>query len=85
MCIRDRLMDLGATDEQLDCPMLFCCGRDGTASLDPVSYTHLDVYKRQILYRILGRFASPDFKKVQKTKSIPAETGRFLPGCGRLL
>ena len=28
-------MDLGATDEQLDCPMLFCCGRDGTASLDP--------------------------------------------------
>ena len=29
------LMDLGATDEQLDCPMLFCCGRDGTASLDP--------------------------------------------------
>ena len=22
------LMDLGATDEQLDCPMLFCCGRD---------------------------------------------------------
>ena len=21
------LMDLGATDEQLDCPMLFCCGR----------------------------------------------------------
>ena len=29
------LMDLGATDEQLDCPMLFCCGRQGTASLDP--------------------------------------------------
>ena len=29
------LMDLGATDEQLDCPMLFCCGREGTASLDP--------------------------------------------------
>ena len=29
------LMDLGASDEQLDCPILFCCGRDGTASLDP--------------------------------------------------
>ena len=27
------LMDLGATDEQLDCPMLFCCGRDGTCLL----------------------------------------------------
>ena len=29
------LIDLGATDEQLDSPMLFCCGRTGTASLDP--------------------------------------------------
>ena len=28
------LLDLGATDEQLECPMLFCCGRQGTASLD---------------------------------------------------
>ena len=25
----------GITDEQLDCPILFCCGRQGTASLDP--------------------------------------------------
>ena len=25
-------MDLGATDEQLDSPMVFCSGRDGTAS-----------------------------------------------------
>ena len=29
------LMDLNATDEQLDSPMLFCCGRSGTASIDP--------------------------------------------------
>ena len=29
------LMDLGASDEQLECPILFCCGRQGTASLDP--------------------------------------------------
>ncbi len=29
------LLDLNATDEQLDSPMLFCCGRTGTASLDP--------------------------------------------------
>ena len=34
------LMDLGATDEQLDCPMLFCCGRDGTASLRPRCTRH---------------------------------------------
>lgn len=29
------LMDLGCTDEQLDSPMLFCSGRDGTASYAP--------------------------------------------------
>ncbi len=28
------LMDLDASDEQLDSPILFCSGRDGTASLD---------------------------------------------------
>ena len=30
-------MDLGATDEQLDSPMVFCSGRNGTASYD---WTH---------------------------------------------
>lgn len=29
------LMDLGATDEQLDSPMVFCSGREGTASYSP--------------------------------------------------
>ncbi len=29
------LMDLGATDEQLDSPMVFCSGRSGTASYSP--------------------------------------------------
>lgn len=29
------LMDLGATDEQLDSPMIFCSGRAGTASYSP--------------------------------------------------
>ena len=32
--ILELLMDLGATDEQLDSPMLFCSGRNGTASYD---------------------------------------------------
>ena len=32
--ILELLMDLGATDEQLDSPMVFCSGRDGTASYD---------------------------------------------------
>ena len=35
--ILELLMDLGATDEQLDSPMVFCSGRNGTASYD---WTH---------------------------------------------
>ena len=33
--ILELLMDLGANDEQLDSPMLYCSGRAGTASEDP--------------------------------------------------
>ena len=33
--ILELLMDLGANDEQLDSPMLYCSGRSGTATLDP--------------------------------------------------
>ena len=33
--ILELLMDLDATDEQLDSPMLFCSGRQGTASYSP--------------------------------------------------
>ncbi len=33
--VLELLIDLDATDEQLDSPMVFACGRDGTASLSP--------------------------------------------------
>ena len=33
--VLELLMDLAATDEQLDSPMLFCSGRNGTASYSP--------------------------------------------------
>lgn len=33
--VLELLMDLDATDEQLDSPMIFCSGRNGTASLSP--------------------------------------------------
>ncbi len=33
--ILELLIDLGANDEQIDSPMLYCSGRDGTASFDP--------------------------------------------------
>ncbi len=33
--VLELLMDLGASDEQLDSPMVFCSGRDGTATYSP--------------------------------------------------
>ena len=55
MCIRDR-----------DKGLLFHCtaGKDRTGvvamlMLKPVSYTHLDVYKRQIYVRKLAPFGDP--------------------------
>ena len=33
--VLELLLELGATDEQLDSPMLYCSGRSGTASIDP--------------------------------------------------
>ena len=33
--VLELLMDLDATPEQLDSPMLFCSGRNGTASYSP--------------------------------------------------
>ena len=49
------LMDLDATDEQLDSPMLFCSGRDGTASYSPdVPGTDLEPLFKTILEYIPG-------------------------------
>ena len=44
------LMDLNATDEQLDSPMLFCSGRNGTASYSPeVTGTDLEPLFKTII------------------------------------
>ncbi len=44
------LMDLGATDEQLDSPMVFCSGREGVAGYSPESIgTNLEPLFRTIL------------------------------------
>ena len=49
------LMDLDATDEQLDSPMLFCSGRAGTASYSPeVPGVNLDPLFKTILEYIPG-------------------------------
>ena len=48
--ILELLMDLGANDEQLDSPMLYCSGRSGTASEDPdVAGTDLSPLFQKIL------------------------------------
>lgn len=33
--VLELMMDLNASDEQLDSPIVYCCGREGTSSLDP--------------------------------------------------
>ena len=48
--VLELLMDLDATDEQLDSPMLFCSGRQGTASYSPdVAGTDLEPLFKTIL------------------------------------
>ena len=46
--IRQSLQDIYPPEEVKALSMLICCDMLG---LDAVSYTHLDVYKRQICYQ----------------------------------
>ena len=61
--ILELLMDLGATDEQLDSPMVFCSGRNGTASYDwtdPASGTDLKPLFDTILKYVQPPEGEPD-------------------------
>ena len=61
--ILELLMDLGATDEQLDSPMVFCSGRNGTASYDwtdPTSGTDLKPLFDTILKYVQPPEGEPD-------------------------
>lgn len=54
------LMDLGATDEQLDSPMVFCSGRAGTASYSPdVDGTDFDPLFKTILEYVKPPVGNP--------------------------
>ena len=55
--VLELLLELDATDEQLDSPVIYCSGRAGTASTDP--YTQGDVYKRQRLMKQQAAGISP--------------------------
>ncbi len=55
--VLELLMDLGANDEQLDSPMLYCSGRAGTATEDPaVEGTDL----RPLFDKILSYIPAPE-------------------------
>ncbi len=59
--ILELLMDLNATDEQLDSPMIYCSGRAGTATLDPdVEGTDLTPLFDKIVDYISGPEGDPD-------------------------
>ena len=59
--ILELLMDLNATDEQLDSPMLYCSGRAGTATTDPsVEGTDLTPLFDTILDYIPGPEGDPE-------------------------
>ena len=59
--ILELLMDLNATDEQLDSPMLYCSGRAGTATTDPLEEgTDLTPLFDTILDYIQGPEGDPD-------------------------
>ena len=79
------LMDLGATDEQLDSPMLFCSGRAGTASMSPnVEGTDLAPLFEQILEHIPAPHVDADGPTQMLVSSIDYNeyVGRI--GIGRI-
>ncbi|MBC8536113.1 translational GTPase TypA [Feifania hominis] len=59
--VLELLLDLDASEEQLDSPVVFCSGRDGTASLSPdIKGTDLDPLFKSILDYIPAPEGDPD-------------------------
>ena len=79
------LMDLGATDEQLDSPMVFCSGRAGTASYSPdVPGTDLKPLFDTILEYVKAPEGEPDapFQMLCSSVDYNEFVGRI--GIGRI-
>ena len=79
------LMDLGATDEQLDSPMVFCSGRAGTASYSPdVPGPDLKPLFDTILEYVKGPEGDPDapFQMLCSSVDYNEFVGRI--GIGRI-
>ena len=79
------LMDLGATDEQLDSPMVFCSGRAGTASYSPdAPGTDLKPLFDTILEYVKGPEGDPDapFQMLCSSVDYNEFVGRI--GIGRI-
>ncbi len=54
--VLELLLDLDATEEQLESPVLFCSGRDGTASLSP---DHMGTDLKPLFDAIINHFDPP--------------------------
>ncbi len=83
--VLELLMDLDATDEQLDSPMIFCSGRAGTASLSPYEQgTNLDPLFNVILEYIPAPEGEPDepFQLLVSSIDYNEYVGRI--GIGRI-
>ena len=55
--VLELLLDLDATEEQLESPVLFCSGRDGTASLSP---NHAGTDLTPLFEAIINHFDAPE-------------------------
>ena len=81
------------TAKKAECALPSMVGEDGTPDVDAVSYTHLDVYKRQLLslrarasMRLLPRVtmstrASPSSRSISTRSAPPASIPRSSLSC----
>ena len=78
--VLELLLDLDATDEQLDSPMLFCSGRQGTASVQPdVAGSDL----KPLFDTIVEYIPGPEAGDVQSADSLDSMTrGSSVMGWG---
>ena len=85
--ILELLMDLGASDEQLDSPMVFCSGRNGTASYDwthPENGTDLKPLFETILKYVAPPEGDPDAPAQMLVSSVDYNDFVGRMGVGRI-
>ena len=83
--VYELFLDLNATDAQLDFPILYGVAKQGIVQYDmdtpsAVSYTHLDVYKRQRKSCVRkDRERKPEKAGRTSSSSVSERTSSFMP------